>query len=556
MQLNMKRSGASRLFYMVLFVACALKPLAQSLQKVDLIIYNAKVYTVDERFSVAQAVAVNNGKIESVGTSAEIMRHFSSDASVDARGKFLYPGFIDAHAHFYGYGQSLLQADLTGATSWAETVDRVKAFALEHPDGWLTGRGWNQNLWKDHSFPDKALLDQFFPDRPVYLTRIDGHAAIVNQAAIKLSGVQPGQKIEGGEIETKNGKLTGVLVDNATRLVSSYLPKADAAYAKAVLTAAQKNCFAAGLTTVVDCGLDFPVVDFIQTLHRSGDLKMRLNIMLSDDSLNYVYLFKKGIIHTDRLTVRSFKLYADGALGSRGACLLEPYSDRPGHYGFLLKNKERYRELIAKMADKGFQLCTHAIGDSANRVILRLYASALKGKNDLRWRIEHAQVINPADFDLFGKYSIIPSVQPTHATSDMNWAVDRLGKERVKGAYAYKQLLDQNGWIPLGTDFPVEQISPILTFYAAVVRKDPAGFPVQGFQPENALSRVQTLRGMTIWAAKGHFEEKEKGSIEVGKVADFVLLDQDLMDVAPDKILQTRVLATFLGGEKVFENND
>ena len=275
--------------------------------------------------------------------------------------------------------------------------------------------------------------------------------------------------------------------------------------------------------------------------------------MLSDDKPNYDYIFKRGMIKTDRLNVRSFKLYADGALGSRGACLLHPYNDRPNHYGFLLNTVAHYDSVTQIIAENGFQACTHAIGDSANREILRIYTKNLKGKTDQRWRIEHAQVINPADFELFGKAQIIPSVQPTHATSDMYWASDRLGKERVKGAYAFKQLLNQNGWIPLGTDFPVEDINPILTFYASYVRKDAKGFPVGGFQSENAISRRETLRGMTIWAAKGNFEEKEKGSIEVGKFADFIILNQDLMTIPMDKILATNVLKTFVNGEKVFE---
>jgi len=279
---------------------------------------------------------------------------------------------------------------------------------------------------------------------------------------------------------------------------------------------------------------------------------MRLFAMLSDAKENYDFAFKNGKIKTDRLNVSSFKVYADGALGSRGACLLQPYSDKPGWYGFLLSPKEHFDSVAKIIYDKGWQMCTHAIGDSGNRMILETYAKYLRQKNDRRWRIEHAQVVNQNDFDLFGKYSVVPSVQPTHGTSDMYWAADRLGPERVKGAYAYKQLLDQIGWIPLGTDFPVEDISPFKTFLAAVVRKDAKGYPPNGFQMENALSREQALRGMTIWAAKSNFEEKEKGSLEVGKFADFVILDQDLMKVGENEILRVKVLSTFVGGEKVF----
>ncbi|HEY1870106.1 MAG TPA: amidohydrolase family protein, partial [Chitinophagaceae bacterium] len=288
-------------------------------------------------------------------------------------------------------------------------------------------------------------------------------------------------------------------------------------------------------------------------LQKTGDLKMKVYAMLSDAKDNYDFAFQHGKINNDRLHVCAFKVYADGALGSRGACLLQPYSDKPGWSGFLLSSQQHFDSVAKIIYDHDWQMCTHAIGDSGNRTMLKIYAKYLKGKNDRRWRIEHAQVINENDFKFFGDNNIIPSVQPTHATSDMYWAADRLGPERIKGAYAYKQLLDENGWIPLGTDFPVEDISPLKTFYAAVVRKDAKGWPANGFQMENALTREEALRGMTIWAAKANFEENEKGSLEKGKVADFIILDNDLMKEAPEKLLQVKVLKTFVNGEKVYE---
>ncbi|MBD0376880.1 MAG: amidohydrolase family protein, partial [Flavisolibacter sp.] len=336
-------------------------------------------------------------------------------------------------------------------------------------------------------------------------------------------------------------------------LVASKIPPPTLSQIKRALDAAQRNCFAVGLTTVDDCGLDYREVLLMDSFQKKGELRMRVYAMLSDAQNNYDFLFKSGKIKTDFLNVRSFKVYADGALGSRGACLLQPYNDKPGWFGFLLSNPHHFDSVAQVISSKGFQMCTHAIGDSGNRTILNIYAKYLKGKNDLRWRIEHAQVINKNDFALFGKYNIIPSVQPTHATSDMYWAGDRLGKEREKGAYAYKQLMDQNGWIPLGTDFPVEDISPFKTFYAAVFRQDAEGFPNGGYQMENALSRQDALRGMTIWAALSNFEEKEKGSLEKGKWADFVLLDRDLMTAAQTDILNTEVLATYIGGVKAYE---
>jgi predicted amidohydrolase YtcJ len=535
------------------FVAVLLLASCTAKKEADLIIYNAKVYTVDEQFSMAGAFAVKDGKILETGTSEAIRSAYKAREEVDAKGKAVYPGFIDGHAHYFRYGSALQEVDLTGTKSWEEAVARLTAFAEKNKEGWLIGRGWDQNDWENKKFPDNSALNKLFANRPVYLTRVDGHAVIVNEAAIKIAGLKPGQQLAGGEVETVNGKLTGLLIDNATHLVADKMPSITANQAKKALIDAQKNCFAVGLTTVTDCGLDYQAVDFIDSLQKTKELKMRLYVMLSDKPANFDYLFKKGAIKTDGLNVRSFKVYADGALGSRGACLLKPYADQPGHYGFLLSNQKHFAEVAEKIYAKGFQMCTHAIGDSANREILHIYAKVLKGKNDKRWRIEHAQIISPQDFNLFGNFSIIPSVQSTHATSDMYWAGDRLGAERLKGAYAYKQLLQQNGWLVLGTDFPVEDIDPLLTFYAAVVRKDAKGYPAKGFQTENALSREETLRGMTIWAAKGNFEEKEKGSIEAGKFADFVIMEEDMMTARPGDILKAKVSKTYLNGEKVYE---
>ena len=516
----------------------------------DLLVYNARIYTVDARFSEKEAMAIKEGRIIATGTSADIKKNYRSEKRIDAGKKFIYPGFIDAHAHFLGYGLGLQTVDLTGTKSWEKIINKLKQYAATHTDGWLIGRGWDQNDWAVKEFPGNEELDRLFPQRPVFLTRVDGHAAIANTKA--LGDVKAGTKLTGGEVEVKDGKLTGVLVDNAIDLVASRIPAPTGKQYKEALLNAQANCFAVGLTTIDDCGLQYRDVELIEKLQSEHSLKMRLYVMLSDDLRNYNALFKRGAIKTDRLNVRSFKVYADGALGSRGACLLQPYTDKPDHYGFLLSDIKHFGEVAAKIYEHGFQMCTHAIGDSGNRMILRTYAKYLHGKNDKRWRIEHAQVINKNDFELFGDNSVVPSVQPTHATSDMYWAADRLGNERVKGAYAFKQLLDQNGWIPLGTDFPVEDISPIKTFYAACIRKDAKGWPAKGFQLENALSRQEAIRGMTCWAAKANFEEDEKGSLEKGKFADFIILDKDLMNVAPSAILQTVVLKTFVNGEMVY----
>lgn len=535
-----------------LFIALLIILTSCGKNKADTIIHNAVVYTVDSAFSVAEALAVKDGKIVAVGESEDILAKYTAPENIDAKGAAVYPGFIDAHAHFVGYGSSLFQVDLFGTNTWEEAVARVKAFAEKHPDlPWIQGRGWDQNRWPGKTYPSNELLNRLFPDKPVVLKRIDGHASIANQKAMDMAGIKAGQTIVGGAIETKNGKLTGVLIDNADDKVYAQIPGPTKEIYVQWLQAAQKNCFEQGLTTITDCGLSYRDVEAIDTLQKTGKLDMRLFVMLSDDDENLEKYLKKGPYKTDKLFVNGFKVYADGALGSRGACLLQPYSDKPGWQGFLLRNKSHYDSLAQVLAGTNFQMCTHAIGDSANREILNIYNKYLKGKNDKRWRIEHAQIINQNDFNLFGSASIVPSVQPTHATSDMYWAEERLGKERLKGGYAYKQLLKQNGWIPLGTDFPVEDISPFKTFLAAVARKDAKGFPDNGFQKENALTREEAIKGMTIWAAKASFLEKEIGSLELGKKADFILLDKDLMKVAETDILNVKVSATYLGGKKV-----
>ena len=522
-------------------------------QKVSLMLYNATIYTVDSSFSVAEAMVVGDGKVIAVGTRRDMENKYDAEEKVDVEGKFIYPGFIDAHAHFVQYATALQSVNLVGTNSWEEVIEKVKSFAQDHTDGWITGHGWDQNDWYVKEFPTNEKLNELFPGRPVLLTRVDGHAAIANQKALDEASIPAGVKMIGGEAVVKNGKLTGLLIDNIIDLVTAKIPAIGEKLFKHLLQEAERSCLAVGLTTIDDCGLSYGEAEMIKKLQEAGDWKMRLYVLLSDKQPNYEYLEKNGIIKTERLHIRGFKLYADGALGSRGACLLQPYTDRSGYYGFLLNTTEHLDSMANRMVQSGFQACTHAIGDSGNRTMLRIYAKYLQGKNDLRWRIEHAQVVNQNDFQLFGENSIIPSVQPTHATSDMYWAGDRLGSTRVKGAYAFKELLQQNGWIALGTDFPVEDISPFKTFYAAVVRKDAKGWPGGGYQMENALTREEALRGMTIWAAKSNFEETEKGSIEPGKFADFVILDKDIMKAKELELLQLNVLKTYLGGEKVYE---
>jgi len=525
----------------------------QNAKKADLLVHNAVIYTVDDKFSVAEALAVKDGKIVSVGSNDQILENYTADDVVDAGGKPVYPGFIDGHCHYYGFGLGLIQsADLTGTSSFEEVIQVLQNFHETHPYVWITGRGWDQNDWEVKEFPDNDLLNKLYPDNPVMLTRIDGHAILVNDEALRRAGIDENTMIPGGDILKKDGQLTGILLDNAIDTMKAAIPEPKHKQVNDALIEAQTKCFGVGLTSVVDAGLDMEIINLIDSLQQSGSLKMRINAMVTPKKENLGIVFEKGPYHTDYLRVNSLKFYTDGALGSRGALMLEPYADDPDNLGLLLAEPGYFRDMFSQAYENGFQVNTHCIGDSACRLTLQLYGEVLKGENDRRWRIEHAQVVNPADLELFGKYSVIPSIQGTHATSDMYWADERLGPERIRHAYAFKDLLAQNGWVVNGTDFPVEEIDPLNTFYASIARKDLQGWPDGGFQMENALNREQTLRSMTIWAAMGSFEEDIKGSLEPGKFADFVMLDKDIMQIKVDDVPSVKVMATYSGGEKVF----
>jgi predicted amidohydrolase YtcJ len=530
----------------IIIQSCSLSKKEQA----ELILINGNIYTVNENFDKAQAFAVKNGRFLAVGTNEDILKLYESKNVVDAKNQTILPGLIDAHCHFFGLGMAMQNLDLEGSRSFKELVEKVSAYHKEKDPKIIFGRGWDQNDWEQKVFPTKDTLDLLFPNTPVILKRIDGHALLVNQKALELAGIDGNTKVSGGEIIKKDNKVTGVLIDNAMDLVYKVFPEKDKKKSIMALLDAQKTCFSLGLTTVDDAGLGKEAIDLIDSLQQKDLLKIRIYAMVSATEDNLDFYLKNGIIKTEKLHVRSFKVFADGALGSRGAALKEPYSDRHGHYGAMVTDPESLKKIATRIAESDFQMNTHAIGDSANAYLLNTYTEVLSGKSDRRWRMEHAQVISPADFEMYKL--VIPSVQPTHATSDMYWAGERLGPERIKGAYAYKKLLKTNGIVALGTDFPVEQVNPMLTFYAAVSRKDLKGYPKNGFQMEDALSREETLKGMTIWAAYANFEELEKGSIENGKMSDFIILDRDIMQVEINSVPESKVLSTYVNGEKVF----
>ena len=526
-------------------------------EEVDLIIHNGNIVSVTEDSLIFDAMAIKSGRIIAIGKEQQILNKYSAAESIDLQLDWVYPGFIDAHCHFLGYGLSLQQLELKGTKSFEEVVERCINFNKNNISTWIEGRGWDQTIWENSSNPNKKALDDKFPNTPVLLRRVDGHMAIANQSALNIAGITTETEISGGFIEILNGEITGIVSDKAVDHIRQFIPKPNEQQKKKALLDAQRNCFAVGLTTVDDAGLNKSDVQLIENLEKSEELKMRIYIMLSDTKENFDYYLDTvgGPYKTDRINVAAFKFYGDGALGSRGACLLSPYSDvDSAHYGMLLNNPNYYREKAQLIYDRGFQMCTHSIGDSTSRLILNIYGDILGGENDKRWRIEHAQVVDSADFKLFKEFNIIPSVQPTHATSDMRWARLRLGKTRIRFGYAYQKLLYQNKLIALGTDFPIENISPIETFYAAVARKNKNGMPKNGFQIENALSRWETLKGMTIWAALSNFEEQDKGSLEVNKLADFTILDRNILTVPEDEILETQVKATYVNGELVYKH--
>ncbi len=536
--------------------------IAQRATPADLIVTGARIYTVDPGRPVAEALAVRGGRVLFVGsTRGALALKGANTRVVDYAGRTIIPGMVDAHAHLFELGETLRQVDLVGTKSYDDVVARVAERAKSAPAGsWILGHGWDQNDWGDTRFPTHDALSRAVPDHPVVLTRIDGHALLANAKAMQLAGITAATKDpEGGRIiRGADGAPTGVFVDNAKALVEHAVPAPRPEEARQALLAAAAEANRWGLIGVHDAGEPERIIDLYEQLARAGQLPLRAYVMISDDSAAIAHWFQRGAqsaLYDGHLWVRSIKLYADGALGSRGAALLDPYSDDPGNTGLLVSTPEHIRRVAVEALRHGFQVCTHAIGDRGNRVVLDAYEAALKEVPvaDHRFRIEHAQVLSPDDIPRFAELDVIPSMQAVHATSDQYWAADRLGPSRVIGAYAWRSLLNTGVIVPNGSDFPVERVNPLYSFHSAITRQDEHDYPAGGWHPEQVMTRQEALESMTIWPAEAAFQESVMGSLTPGKYADFVVLDQDIMRVAPEQVLATRVLATYIGGRAVYE---
>lgn len=522
--------------------------------EVDTIVYNANVYTLDSNFTIAEAIAIRNGVFIEVGSTERLMNKYRAKNTIDADGKYIYPGFYDSHANFMLFAEGLDVADLTGTTSYEELIGRLRDYAEKNRGKpWIVGKGWDQNEWEDSSFPTRDSLDKYFPDIPVFLSRIDIHAALVNTKALKVARIDSAEFVEGGLILTDStGRMSGMLLDNAVEMVKKHVPEPDDKELIQILTRAQDSLFSVGLTSIVDAGLKTLELEKLKNFYAEGKLKIRNYAMIDDDFTNVRRYVRNGIYDNGNLTVRAVRIVADGTLGARGACLLAPYSDDSTNHGFLLRSPVEYDRMIKELAKSNFQVCAHAIGDSANRLMLDIYSKYLPENSKKRWRIEHAQVIHETDFKKFGQLGVIPSIQPSQAISDMNWSEKRLGHDRLRNAYAYKRLRDASGLVAIGSDVPVESYNPLWSFHAAVSRKDQYGYPSTGFEMKNALTRREALMGMTIWSAYACFEENQRGSISRGKIADFVILEEDIVRIPEERLRDVRTLRTVLGGETVY----
>ncbi len=525
-------------------------------ESVDLIIHNARIHTMDEQLNIEDAVAIKDGLIVEVGPERQILNKYSADEYIDAAQRDVYPGFEDAHAHLLGFARRKTMVELAGSKSYEEMLLRLEKFEAKYEPEVLVGFGWDQSLWGMTELPDNKKLNERFPDIPVFIRRVDGHSALVNQKMIEVSRLmeQLGDLpagIEGGQVVLNDdGSPTGMLVDNAMGLMWNELPEISEEEVKKMMLEIQHDLFVYGITGIHEAGIDDDGLKLLEEMVSNGELELNIYGMLYPTKNNISFARKNGIYTNKNLIIRSFKVVGDGALGSRGACMKEPYSDKPGHLGFLTTPMERIREIARICEETGYQMNTHAIGDSTNKLILNINREMFERNPDHRWRLEHAQVVDVEDIPLFGKSATLPSVQPTHAISDQRWAEERIGHERLKGAYAYKSLLDQYGMVALGTDFPIEDLNPFRTIHAAVNRNTLENDPPEGFLKDEALSFDECMQGMTKWAAFASFQEDRLGTIEEGKEATIVIFVNPVS--ANPNFKQNFAHSTFIKGKKVY----
>lgn len=566
--------------YRLIVIVCSLAFLSSCYkgESVDLIIHNAKIHVMDEQSTVYEAIAIRDGKIVEVGAERKIMNQYSAEETIDAELKDVYPGFTDAHGHILSYARQRLSVDLVGCKSYDEMIVRIQKYQAKHKRKFIVGRGWDQSLWGEDELPNNERLNEEFPDVPVCLMRIDGHALLANEFLINKSDVfnkfhANAELYNGGHYETtedtlkmgweamstvigKDGRMvmtnrpTGVFVDNAMNPILEMIPQFPYDEMTEQVKDIQEELLGYGITGVHEAGFNHPDLKLFEKWVEKDILKLNLYGMLLPTEKNIAFAKKNGVYTKENLLIRSFKVYGDGALGSRGAFLKLPYADQPHHHGYLTTSKKRMQEIAEVARDVGYQMNTHAIGDSANRVLIDIYQWMYDQNPDHRWRIEHAQVLDLRDLEAFANAGIFPSVQPTHAISDQRWAINRLGEERMKGAYAYKSLLEKCGMMAIGTDFPVEITDPFRTIHAAVNRKDTDNFPAGGFLPTEKISLHECIKGMTIWAAWAAFQENELGTLEEGKDATLVIFDRPV--AAPMNYQPNFAHTVWIKGEKVY----
>lgn len=538
--------------YILLFFGLLLLNSCFKGEKVDMIIHNGRIHIMNDRLEIAEAVAILDGKIIEVGPERQIMNRYRADIVIDAGSRDVLPGFQDAHGHIMSFAKQKMNVDLRNTRSYFEVISRLEKHQSKTKQDVLIGRGWDQSLWGTENLPNDSLLNVTFPDTPVALTRIDGHAMLINKAMREYVGITDTTTVKGGQFNKENGVFTGILIEHALDFVNERLPKPKKEDLKKAILQIQDELLASGITHVHEAGLSAEDRDLFIEIATEKKWKINVYAMLFPTPENIHFAEENGHYKKGKLSIRSFKVVADGALGSYGACLIEPYSDQPSTHGMLLRTPQELQHIATVAKNLDYQLNTHCIGDSTNRTLLHIIDTLMRDEVDHRWRIEHAQIIHPDDIHLFSKTNTLPSTQPTHATSDQRWAEQRIGKERLsKGAYANNSLLKDRRMILFGTDFPIEDFNPFATIHAAVQRKNTEGEPQDGFLPEEKVTLNEALQAMTIWPAYGSFEESKEGTVERGKSATFVILDQPLQ--SSSHYLPNYSWITIIEGNTVFD---